>query len=245
VLEVLGRCGRAGPVYGRSGSLWARIRSVESAGAARSPFTVIAGSRSTNAIASIRETQEMLDFYAKPPRPTGKRYQRRVRRERRDGRRGRFARTVPETSRRSTLPPSPPPPTCGAPPARPWWTPTGVNWPPDTTGPWLSPLREALRRDVLDAYLHLATTAPPDHAARLVSVAADPYNAYLIDRAAALSGCHRQGRDTDGCSAIRNGHFRPAQDPPKVRGTDEVRRRGWPTNSSTVGGRSRARSSPF
>jgi DNA-binding SARP family transcriptional activator len=30
--------------------------------------------------------------------------------------------------------------------------------------PWLQPLREALRRDVLDAYQHLAATATPDRA---------------------------------------------------------------------------------
>ena len=31
--------------------------------------------------------------------------------------------------------------------------------------PWPQPMREALRRDVLDAYLRLAATAPPDQVA--------------------------------------------------------------------------------
>src|SRR4051794_36454770 len=52
--------------------------------------------------------------------------------------------------------------------------------------PWLQPLREALRRDVLDAYLHLAATAQPQQAVELLhdAVAVDPYNEHLNRRAA-------------------------------------------------------------
>lgn len=51
--------------------------------------------------------------------------------------------------------------------------------------PWLQPVREALRRDVIDAYRQLAATATPQDAARLLSdaVAVDPLNEHLHQQA--------------------------------------------------------------
>ncbi|MGX6606177.1 AfsR/SARP family transcriptional regulator [Micromonosporaceae bacterium Da 78-11] len=48
----------------------------------------------------------------------------------------------------------------------------GFSW------PWLHPRREALRRDVIDAYLHLASRASPTHAVELIRTATtvDPDN---------------------------------------------------------------------
>jgi DNA-binding SARP family transcriptional activator len=49
------------------------------------------------------------------------------------------------------------------------------------TWPWLNPAREALRREVIDAYLQLAAAAPAEHAVDLVraATAIDPYNEHL------------------------------------------------------------------
>jgi DNA-binding SARP family transcriptional activator len=51
--------------------------------------------------------------------------------------------------------------------------------------PWLQPVREAVRRDVIDAYLQLAAAAPRSAALDLVraAIAVDPYNEALHDEA--------------------------------------------------------------
>ena len=58
----------------------------------------------------------------------------------------------------------------------------GFSW------PWLHPAREALRRDVIDAYLHVAASAPAAQAVDLVRAAADvdPYNENLHQHAARI-----------------------------------------------------------
>jgi DNA-binding SARP family transcriptional activator len=55
----------------------------------------------------------------------------------------------------------------------------GFSW------PWLQPVREAVRRDVIDAYLQLAAAAPRSAALDLVraAIAVDPYNEALHDEA--------------------------------------------------------------
>jgi len=60
------------------------------------------------------------------------------------------------------------PPTSGTPPARPSSTPYSGELAAGHTWPCLQRLKEALCRDVLDAYRHLAATGPPDQTARLV-----------------------------------------------------------------------------
>jgi DNA-binding SARP family transcriptional activator len=54
--------------------------------------------------------------------------------------------------------------------------------------PWLQPVREQLRRDVIDAYLLMAESTDTAHAAELLHAATsvDPYNADLHHRAQAL-----------------------------------------------------------
>jgi DNA-binding SARP family transcriptional activator len=61
---------------------------------------------------------------------------------------------------------------------------------------WLGPAREAARRDVIDAYLHLAAVAPERQAARLLhdAIAVDPYNEQLHHRA--TQALHALGEHT-------------------------------------------------
>jgi DNA-binding SARP family transcriptional activator len=71
----------------------------------------------------------------------------------------------------------------------------GLDW------PWLTPVREALRRDVLDAYTVLAEHAPPPEAIQLLQVAITiaPDNENLQLRAAEML---RSASDHDGANSL-------------------------------------------
>ena len=78
----------------------------------------------------------------------------------------------------------------------------GFSW------PWLQPAREAVRRDLIDAYLHLAHGAEPALVVDLIQAATrvDPYNADLHRRAQALlaaTGQHSAARDLDHSFRLR------------------------------------------
>jgi DNA-binding SARP family transcriptional activator len=74
----------------------------------------------------------------------------------------------------------------------------GFSW------PWLHPAREALRREVIDAYLHVAAFAPATQAVDLVraATAVDPYNEALHHRAEQL--LHAAGQH-DAAAVLRHG----------------------------------------
>jgi two-component SAPR family response regulator len=74
----------------------------------------------------------------------------------------------------------------------------GYSW------PWLHPVREALRRDLIDACLQLAAAAPPADALDLVraAITADPFNAALHDQA---QGILTAIGEHDAAHALRDG----------------------------------------
>lgn len=75
----------------------------------------------------------------------------------------------------------------------------------ESSWPWLQPAREALRRAVIDAYLHLAAAAPAIEALGLIqaAIAVDPHNEALHQRAQDLVTAIENGDDADaGSSAL-------------------------------------------